>query len=93
MNPRHLIASLYVILFLGFGVGAGVLFFEARAEYHQLKLIEAASRQRLAAEEARLQAQQKILERLRTDPDFVEKTLRTRWGYAKPGEVIFRFPE
>lgn len=93
MNPRQLIASLYVVLFVGFGVAAAVLFFEARAEYHQLKVVEAASRQRLAAEEARLAAQQKILERLRTDPDYVEKVLRARWGYARPGEVITRFPE
>ncbi|MCX6951475.1 MAG: septum formation initiator family protein [Verrucomicrobia bacterium] len=93
MNSRQLIAGLYVILFLGFGVGAGVLFFDARAEYNQLKLAEAASRQKLAAEEARLVAQQKILDRLRTDPAYVEKVLRARWGYARPGEVIYRFPE
>jgi cell division protein DivIC len=90
---RQFIAGLYVILFLGFGAGAGVLFFDARAELNQLKSIEAATRQRLAAEEARLQAQQKILERLRSDPDFVEKVLKERWHFAKPGDVIFRFPE
>jgi cell division protein FtsB len=93
VNSRQLIVSLYVILFGGFGVGAGVLFFEARAEYKQLKLVEAANRQRLAVEEARLRAQQKILERLRNDPVYVEKVLRDRWYYAKPGEVIYRFPE
>ena len=93
MNSRQLIVSLYVILFGGFGAGAGVLFFEARAEYKQLKLVEAANRQRLAVEQARLQAQQKILERLRNDPIYVEKVLRDRWHYAKPGEVIYRFPE
>lgn len=93
MNSRQLIVTLYVILFVGFGAGAGMLFFEARAEYKQLKLVEAASRQRLAAEEVRLAAQQKILERLRNDPAFVEKVLRDRWHFAKPGEVIFRYPE
>jgi cell division protein FtsB len=93
VNSRQLIASLYVILFVGFCVGAGVLFFDARAEYNQLKLVEASNRQRLATEEARLQAQQKILERLRSDPVFVEKVLRDRWHFARPGEVIFRFPE
>lgn len=93
MKPRQLIACLYVILFVGFGVGAGVFYFEARAEYNQLKLIETASRQRLDVEIARLKAQEEILRRLRTDPEYVEKMLRTRWGYSKPGEVIFRFPE
>lgn len=93
VNSRQLIVSLYVILFAGFGVGAGMLFLETRAEYKQLKLVEKANRQRLAVEVARLQAQQKILERLRTDPAYVEKVLRDRWHYAKPGEVIYRFPE
>ena len=93
MNSRQLIAGLYVILFVGFGVVAGVMFFDARAEYNQLKLAEASSRQRLATEEARLAAQQKILERLRSDPEYVAKVLKARWGYATPGEVIYRYPE
>jgi cell division protein FtsB len=93
VNPRQIIVSLYVIIFLGFGVGAAVLFADAWAEYKQLKVVEAANRQRLAIEQAKLQAQQVILERLRTDPEFVEKTLRARWGFVKSGEVIYRFPE
>lgn len=93
MNSRRFIVGLYVVLFTGFGVGAGVLFLDARAEYAQLKQVENATRQRLAAEERRLQMQQKILERLRTDPEYVEKVLKSRWGYTKPGDVILRFPE
>ena len=93
MNPRQIIASLYIVLFVGLGVGAPVLFADAWGEYKQLKAVEAASRQRLAVEEARLKAQQVILERLRTDPEFVDKTLRARWGFVKSGEVIYRFPE
>ncbi len=93
MNSRRVIVCLYVVLFAACGVGAAVLFLDARAEYRQLKQVEHATRQRLTAEETRLQAQQKILERLRTDPDYVEKVLKSRWGYARPGDVIYRFPE
>jgi cell division protein FtsB len=93
VKSRRFIVSLYLVLFTGFGVGAGVLFFDARAEYLQLKQIETATRQKLAVEEVRLAAQQKVLERLRSDPEFVEKSLRKRWGYARPGEVIFRFED
>ncbi len=93
MNPRQIIASLYFVLFVGIGVGAAVLFADAWGEYKQLKRVETASRQRLAVEETRLQAQQVMLERLRSDPEFVEKTLRERWGFVKAGEVIYRFPE
>jgi cell division protein DivIC len=93
VKPRQFIVLLYVVLLVGSGVGAGALFLEARAEYHQLKLVEAKMRQRLATEQARLKTQEEILRRLRSDPEYVEKILRTRWGYARPGEVIFRFPE
>ena len=46
---------------------------------------------KLAVKEGELREQQRTLERLRTDPDFVEKIIRQRLGYAKPGDLIFRF--
>ena len=33
------------------------------------------------------------VERLRTDPAFVEMKIRQRLGYARPDEFIFRFDE
>ena len=91
MNLRRLIVILYALLFAGLGIGAGALFLDARAEYNQLKQAEAAGRRRLAEAQQRLAEQEIILERLRTDPEFVEKVIRQRLGYAKPGEYIFRF--
>jgi cell division protein FtsB len=91
MTPRRIILLLYVVLLSGFGLGAGALFLNARAEYKALKETEAASRTKLAAAEARLREQERVLERLKTDPAFIERVLRDRLHYAKPGEVIFRF--
>lgn len=91
VNSRRLIILLYVVLLCGFGIGAGALLIEARAEYDKLKQDQAASEAKLAAARTRLQEQQRILERLRTDPVFVDKVIRKQLGYAKPGEVIFRF--
>ena len=93
MNSRRFIFLLYIVLLTAFGVGAGALFIEARAEYAKLKQDQAASEAKLAAARMRLQDQQRILERLRTDPVFVEKVIRKELGYARPGgnEVIFRF--
>jgi cell division protein DivIC len=93
VNSNRLIALLYVVLLAGFGIGAGALLLEARAEYDKLKQDQAASLAKLAAARTRLQEQQRILERLRTDPVFVEKVIRGELGYARPGvgEVIFRF--
>jgi cell division protein FtsB len=93
VNSRRLIALLYIVLLTGFGVGAGALLLESRAEYDKLKQDQAASIAKLAASRLRLQEQQRNLERLHTDPVHVEKVIRKELGYARPGvgEVIFRF--
>ena len=93
MNVRRLIASLYLLLLTGMGVGAGAFFLDARAQYRQLKQTELTNRLRLEEATIRLREQEKILVRLRTDREFVEKVIRKRLGYAKPGEVIFRFED
>lgn len=91
MNSRRLIVLLYVVLLAAFGIGAGALLLEARAEYDKLERDRAASAAKLEAARLRLEEQQKILERMRSDPVFVEKVIRKQLGYARPGEVIFRF--
>lgn len=93
MSLRRIIVTLYLLLFLAVGVASGLYFWEAREEYARLKRSEAASQRRLAEVEARLAEQEKILERLRNDPVYVEKVIRRRLGYAKPEEFVFRFEE
>lgn len=91
MNSRRLIITLYVLLFAGLGVGAGALFIDAHAEYTQLRQVEADDQRLLAEAQARLAEQERILQRLRTDPKYVEDVIRQQLHYAKPGESIFRF--
>jgi cell division protein DivIC len=93
VNFRRVILSLYLLLFAGLGVTGGVLFMDARAEYDRLEEVEAANRARLSEAQARLQAQERVLERLRTDPAYVDKVIRKKLGFAKPDEFIFRFEE
>jgi len=93
VNLRRVIVSVYLLLFLAVGAASGLYFLEAREEYNRLKQQEAASRRRLAEAEAKLRDQEKILERLRNDPVYVEKVIRRRLGYAKPEEFIFRFED
>jgi cell division protein DivIC len=91
VNVRRLIVGCFLLLFLGLGLTSGVFFWQTRAEYERLRALEAQSQRRLAAAEARLQEQQKILDRLRTDPVYVEQVIRGQLHYAKPDEYIFRF--
>lgn len=93
VSLRRVIFCFFCLLILGIGLASGVFFWEARAEYNRLKQIEASSQRRLAEAEARLREQEKILDRLRHDPAFVEKVIRRRLGYAKPDEFVFRFED
>jgi len=88
---RRFIISFYLLLFVSVAAGSAGFFWQTRAEYMRLKQIEADSRARLALAEERLREQQRVLERLRNDPDYVEMVIRRRLGYAKPDEIIFRF--
>ena len=91
MTPRRLILLLYIVLLAGFGVWAGAMFLEARAEYQQLRQVQASGEARLAAAEARFKEQEVFLQRLRSDPKFVERVIRLQLGYGKHDEVIIRF--
>jgi cell division protein DivIC len=93
VTARRLIVWIYAMLFVGVGIISGVFFFRTYQEYAQLQRLEAESRQRLAQAEQRLNEQERVLERLRTDPDYVAKVIRLQLRYAKPTELIFRFPD
>jgi len=64
---------------------------EARSEYNRLKQTQVHARQVLADKEAQLREQERILERLRSDPAYVEKVIRERLGFVKPDETIYDF--
>lgn len=93
MNLRRVILSAYLVLFVGICLTAGVFFWQTRAEYDRLKVVQVQNQRRLAELEARLREQEVVLDRLRNDPAYVEKVIRRRLGYAKPDEFVFRFPE
>jgi cell division protein DivIC len=90
---RKVILSLYVVLIAGLGVGGGILFLDASEEYSRLEVVQAENRRRLAEAQEQLRNQEKVLERLRNDPAYVDKVIRKRLGYAKPDEFIFHFAE
>ena len=60
-------------------------------EYNLLRQTEARTLTNIATQRHVLREKQIELERLRNDPAFVEMMIRRRLGYAKPGEIIYRF--
>ena len=93
MNARRIIVTAYVVTLAVLAIGAGAVFLDARAQYNQLERIQVANQQKLADAQAQLREQEQMLQRLKTDPQYVERAIRERLKYAKPGEVIFRFPD
>jgi cell division protein FtsB len=91
VNLRRVIITFYLLLFLTVAAAASVFFLQTRREYRQLLKSEAESKRLLAEAQLKLREQQRILDRLRSDPAFVEMVIRRRLGYAKPDEMIFRF--
>ena len=90
---HRLVLVLGAVASLGVIAGLAVVLSQTKAEYARLREVEAQTRQRLNEVETRLAEQEMVLERLRTDPSYVEMVIRRRLGYAKPDEFVFRFDE
>lgn len=93
MDSPRLIVTVYFVLLTGFGIWAGGQFLEARTEYLHHQQVKAANEAKLTAAKVQLAEKDRILQRLKNDPAFVEKVLRDRLKYARPHEVIFRFDQ
>jgi len=93
VNLRRLLLCLYLAVFAGVSIAAWLYFDDAQKEYQHLRAVEAQNRLRLDEAERELQREEVILQRLRTDPAYVEQQIRRRLGYARPDDVIFKFAE
>ncbi|MDR2675270.1 MAG: septum formation initiator family protein [Opitutaceae bacterium] len=93
MNLRSLLISFYLLLLIVVVAASGISYWRNDREHRRLLAQEQQVRLRLAEARARLADQERILDRLRNDPAYVETVIRRRLGYAKPGETIFRFED
>lgn len=90
---HRLTLALSALVALGIIAGLALVLAQTRAEYAQVRQLEIRTRQRLVEVETKLAEQELVLERLRSDPSYVERVIRRRLGYAKPDEFVFRFEE
>ena len=75
------------------GVSIAISYAKHPAHQHNPHAWHGRAKQNEAVAEAelRLKYQEQVLERLRTDPAYVEKVIRRKLGYARPEEYVFRF--
>jgi len=93
VNWPKLTSGIFLALFLGITLWAGMFFLQMHQELTTQRAQENANRLRLAAAQARLETQRKYLDQLQHDPALVETEIRNRLRYARPDEYIFRFED
>jgi len=93
VNYSKLFQGIFAVIFMAITVWAVAFFVQMHRDLKALQAQQAANQRQLAAAEARLQAQEKYLDRLRHDPVLVEQLIRQKLGYAKGEEFVFRFEE
>ena len=91
MKLRPLFVPLCLLLLLSGVVAVGAYGWQLRREYLAKADAEARLRERLAALETRLKANETELERLRNDPAYVELQIRRRLGWARPDDMVLKF--
>jgi cell division protein DivIC len=91
MTLRRSVFAFYALLFVALTLFAGLFFLRTYGEVTALEAQERDSRQRLAELQIHAANQQSRLDRLRSDPAFVERAIREKLGYARPDEVVYRF--
>lgn len=88
MSPRVLggaVAALAVVGLLVYGGGALARVVQLQQE------VEALERE-IVEQRTRADALARTVERLRNDPDYVEKLAREELGWVREGETVLRFP-
>ena len=93
MNPRRLFFAFFVVLLAGLTVLVAAFSYQTRQEYVRLRAMNLETHRQLLEAQARLEREETILRRLKTDPAYVERVIRAKLGYAKPEEFIFRLQE
>lgn len=93
VNWPKLTSGIFIALFLGISLWAGMFFLQMHQELTIQRAQENANRLRLEAAQARLEEQRKYLDRLQNDPALIETIIRKKLGYARKDEFVFRFED
>ena len=88
MNPRLLGGAGLVLLAVGLAVYGGQQVLRVRQMRGEIQAME----RDIVTLRARTEELSRTVERLRTDPAYVEKLAREQLGYVRPDETVLKFP-
>ena len=88
---KHIALLFFSLLCLATCGVFGVLFLQTYRQYNTFKEKSLQYEEKLAKTEAQVKAYESYLNKIFNDPDFFEHVARSRLGYSKPNELIFKF--
>ncbi len=94
---KRFVFTILLTTFMLLCVGAlGIMtieLYETRNQLSYLQTRHAEYQERIKEIEQDLAAKDEYLDKLLTDPVFLERVVRERLGYSRPEEWIYRFPQ
>ncbi len=88
-----ILLTTFMLLCVGALVIMAIELYETRNQLTYLQKRHADYRERIQQIEQDLAAKDEYLDKLLTDPIFLERVVRERLGYSRPEEWIYRFPQ
>ncbi len=88
-----ILLTTFMLLCVGALVIMAIELYETRNQLTYLQKRHADYRERIQQIEQDLAAKDEYLDKLLTDPVFLERVVRERLGYSRPEEWIYRFPQ
>lgn len=91
MNGERIVNLIFFVLFAALAAIAVVFLYRDYQHWNHLENQQALLENRLAEMEQERLAREEAVEKLKADPEYIEKVIREKLSYAKEDEVIFRF--
>ncbi|MCH6257759.1 septum formation initiator family protein [Puniceicoccaceae bacterium K14] len=91
MNIGRIVHYLSVLAFAGIAVYSAASLYENYQELREMEDQEAIAEMKLNELKAESKRRQIVLQKLEDDPEYIERSIRTKLGYAEKDEVVFRF--
>jgi cell division protein DivIC len=91
MRTARLLNILFLFSLIAVGCFAGSYAYKRHKTLQTAQGVEAEAAKNLALLNEKTDARRVALDRLKHDPEYVEKVIRQKLNYAKENEVVFKF--
>ncbi len=88
-----IVLSLFGIVLVMAILSFGVLFLQSYRELEQFQSRESALEERLSLIREQITQREKYLDLVLHEPNFLERVVRQKLGYARPDDTIYRFED